>query len=113
MNIVLVDGLVKALASLIEDANSINCLETSTESEKGPRSPSQDLSLIIDAFRDLLSEGRNVSGVEIETCRTPFYPEDMLGFSTQGAIQLFWGTGTRTYHITIRQQRGHAQGGTP
>lgn len=118
MNVVLVDELVKALASLCEEANSINCLETGPEFavnawEVHPRVKTTNVGLVIEAFSALLSEGRGVSGVELETYRTPYYAEDVMGGSSQGLIQVFFGTADRTYHITIRQQSVHAQGGTP
>lgn len=113
MNVVLVDGLVKALASLVEDANSISCLETGPKFGDSHLGESPNIGLVIDAFSDLLSEGRDVSGVEIRSYRTPYYAGDILGGSCKGTIQVLFGTARKTYHITIRQQSVHAQGGTP
>lgn len=114
MNVVLVDELVKALASLVEGANSVSCLETGPEfGTNYPMVTAPNIGLVIDAFSDLLSEGRDVSGVEVRSYRTPCFAEESWLVPQKGTVQILFGTARKTYHITIRQQSVHAQGGTP
>lgn len=106
-----IDGLVMALASIIEDASTLKCTMVNHKSLCGS-SESEELSVVIDMFRHLLEMGRTVDDVEVIGYQTPV--NDWVEFVPQkGTVQILFRTDSRTYTITIRQQSVHAQGGVP
>lgn len=113
MNGVLVDELIAALASLVEDA-VLSLEDVCVGYQKVQRTglSKEQLDTVFEVFRNLLNGGRDISGVEIRCRDTSIYDwEEFL--PSPGEITILHRSRTRTSYITIRQQSVHAQGGSP
>lgn len=104
-----IDGLVMALASIIEEASTLECTMVNRKCLPNS-SESAELSTVIDMFRCLLEAGRTVNSIEVEGCQASSM--DWEGFQPQkGEVSLLFTDGKVTYTITIVQQSVHARGG--
>lgn len=109
MNAVLVDELILALASLVEEASHIDGLEVEFKSVREGLCTPEQRNVIDTFFRDILSQGRNVQDVMLRSHENS--SEDWYEFiPKKGEISIIAQTDKRVHTLTIRQQSVHAQG---